>query len=516
MKFYEIDHALQDAINAADSPVRVKIDIEVGGHFESVFEQDIVEANFYGLKEAAGGTTARGEILLENQHGIYSTINTKNGVGREVRVSFSVGDGLPYFQRFTFFVDDKGIQDIRGAGRKRFVRLGLRDFSEKLRKADDARDWIAPAVFTYTVVCDKERTEKSLVHNITSRAGISACDIECSNIPVTLPFVRLRRNVWAELSSLATAYRCHLECTPDKRLVFDHSPYQINEQGEISNEQFCDEPYLIRGEDIFYLRKTARADLYRNSIRLKVNMPISLERQEIWRYDEAPVFYDEDLKSYYPFRYPLVREIEAGKYEAVYRVIDENGRERAVIFADEIDTQDEAENRLEYKTSEQVTGNSEKSISYSHYDVTTNYDKAILTLQKEADGDLYKAVIYGRPIVLDLNRSCFMRDSDAVNQYGTYALNVTGGYFSEYTVNKIPHYEDWVKRELAERIQNRREFTVKTHRGIFNARVGASVKIALTNETLSGTINAFSFRYRKDEAFVATFRILATGENNEA
>ena len=356
-------------------------------------------------------------------------------------------------------------------------------------------------MFTYSVVCDKGNAEKSLVHAIASRAGISVDDIECSTIPVTLPFVRLRRNVWAELSALATAYRCHLECTPWNKLVFAHSPYQTE---NYINDDFS---HIFTGEDIFYLRKMARADLYRNSIRLKVNLPVSLERQEIWRYDEGPVFYDEDLKPYYPFRSPFVREIEARRYEANYRVIDECGKQRAVIFADEIDTQEEAERRLDY---------SGGAFSYSYYDIAANYDKAVVSLQKEADGDLYKAAIYGRPIVLDLNRSCFMRDSEAVNLHGTFALNVTGMYFSEYAVGvqagaKVPQYEDWVMRELAERIQHRREFTVKTHRGLFNARCGASVKIALANETLAGTVNAFSFRYKRDEAFAATFRISETG-----
>ena len=86
-------------------------------------------------------------------------------------------------------------------------------------------------------------------------------------------------------------------------------------------------------------------------------------------------------------------------------------------------------------------------------------------------------------------------------------MNVTGSYFSEYEINGKPHYEDWVCRELAERILNRREFTVKTHRAIFNSRVGAKVKIAVSNEQLTGVINALSFRYKRDSAFVASFRI---------
>jgi hypothetical protein len=155
MKFYEIDNALQEAITAADKPVRVRIEIDFtgDGSFESVFEQDILEADFYGLKEAAGGTSARGEVLLNNPQGIYSYTNA--GPGTEVKVSFSLGEGLPWFERFIFYLDDNGVQDIRGPGRKRFVRLGLRDLSARLRRTDEARDWTAPVVFTYSVICDK-------------------------------------------------------------------------------------------------------------------------------------------------------------------------------------------------------------------------------------------------------------------------------------------------------------------------------------------------------------------------
>ena len=174
MRFYEIDNALQDAITAADKPVRVKIEIEFAGYSESIFEQDIVEANFWGLKEAAGGTTARGELLLDNPQGIYGgnlhpcefppvefalqtpakALETPPsmagaGPGTQVKVSFSLGEGLPWFQRFIFYIDEKGIQDVRGPGRKRYVLINLRDLSAKLQKTDEARDWTSPAVFTY-------------------------------------------------------------------------------------------------------------------------------------------------------------------------------------------------------------------------------------------------------------------------------------------------------------------------------------------------------------------------------
>jgi hypothetical protein len=511
MKFYEIDNALLEAVNAADKPVRLRIEIDVGGAFVRIIEEDIIEANFFGLKEVAGGVSARGELLIRNEK---LEIRNDNSVGREVRVSFSVGEGLPFFHRFTFYIDDKGVQDIRGPGRKRAVFIGLRDLSAKLRKTDEARDWTSPAVYTYSVVCDKTQAEKSLVHGIAARAGLGASDIDCSAIAVTLPYVRFRGNVWAELSSLATAYRCHLECPVEKPLVFAHSPYQTNEKLEMRNEE-CS--YTFSGEDIFYLRITAKAENYRNSIRLKVNMPVVLEKREIWRYDDPPVLYDEFLQPHFPFKYPLSREIETGKYEAKYKTAGSDGKERNVIFADDIDTKEEAENRLDYDGG---------GFAYSVYDITTHHDRAVLTLTKDNDGDLYVAAIYGRPIVLDLNRSCFVTDSEAAAAVGTVALNVTGTYFSEYEINgksgTLPHYEDWVIRELAERLQNGREITVKTHRALFNARVGVGGRRIIKKEKrkvedgeMAGTINAFSFRYKRDKAFVASFRITEIKTINE-
>jgi hypothetical protein len=92
------------------------------------------------------------------------------------------------------------------------------------------------------------------------------------------------------------------------------------------------------------------------------------------------------------------------------------------------------------------------------------------------------------------------------------ALNVTGTYFSDDVVGgayaTLRHYEDWVVRELEERLQYRREFTVKTHRALFHARVGARVQITVNSEQITeGVISAFHWRYRKNEAFVAAFKI---------
>ncbi|GHT80248.1 hypothetical protein FACS1894130_11200 [Spirochaetia bacterium] len=494
MKFYTLDNALIDAIERGDSPVRLRIGVDWSGHgtFEPVIEQDIIEATFTGLKETTGGTVARGEVLLDNTYGTYAGEGKRAGC--EVRISFSMGEGLPYFERFILYVDDLGFQDIRGPGRKRVLRMVLRDRTALLRKTDENRDWTAPAVFTYSVVCDKTQPDKSLVHLIAQRAGLGVGDIDCATIPITLPYVRLTKNVWEALSELAYTYRAHLECAPEKPLVFAHSPYQSEpeqaEQGEV---------YCFTGEDIFFFAARARAERYRNTIRLKINVPVALERQEIWKYEDAPVLYDADLTPVYPFRSTALREIEQPGYEARYSLLEANGQRRLIVFADQIDTKVEAEGRLEHDGGD---------FAYSAYDITTHRDRAIITLHHEGDGDVYRAAIYGRPIVYDLNRSCFLRDPAAIAQYGTAALNVTGAYFSEADVNGKPQYEDWTSRELAERLRERREFTVKTHRGLFHARIGAQVHLETRTETVTGIINSFTLRYRRDAAFVAVFRIM--------
>jgi len=80
---------------------------------------------------------------------------------------------------------------------------------------------------------------------------------------------------------------------------------------------------------------------------------------------------------------------------------------------------------------------------------------------------------------------------------------VVGGAYAT-----LRHYEDWVIRELQERLQHRREFTIKTHRALFHARVGAKVQITVNREQITeGVISAFHLRYQRDKAFVASFKI---------
>jgi hypothetical protein len=283
--------------------------------------------------------------------------------------------------------------------------------------------------------------------------------------------------------------------------VFAHSPYQAENLGE-------DEiSYTFTGEDIFYLRTASRPDVYRNTVRLKINLPITLEKQKIWRYADSPVLYDAELKPLYPFRATVKRDIENEGYEARYTIKDNAGQERNVVYADSVDTKEEAESRLEYESGD---------FSYTAYDATSHHDRASVRLQTEADGDLFTASIHGRPVVLDLNRSCFLRDNAEIQKYGTSALNVTGSYFSEDKVNGKPMYEDWTGRELEQRLHSKREITIKTHKAVFHGRVGARVKLGVRNEELGieekkkelcGVITALLLRYKRDAAFEATYKI---------
>jgi hypothetical protein len=137
MKFYDVDAALQEAIIKADSLIRLRLDILFSEQVISMTDDDIIEATFYGLKETAGGTSSRGEVIFINEK---IKERKERSSGSEVRIFFSLGDGLPFFERFVFYIDEKGIQDIRGSGRKRFVHISLKDLSYTLRKTDEQMD----------------------------------------------------------------------------------------------------------------------------------------------------------------------------------------------------------------------------------------------------------------------------------------------------------------------------------------------------------------------------------------
>jgi hypothetical protein len=232
-------------------------------------------------------------------------------------------------------------------------------------------------------------------------------------------------------------------------------------------------------------------------VRLKINLPVSLEKQAIWRYEDSPVLYTSLMLPYYPFRNHTSREIENEGYEARYVVKDAAGNARYVVYADELDGKDEAEGRM----ASQGGG-----FYFEKYDVATHHDRALIQIGFNGDSDLLDASIWGRPIVLDLNTSCFERDENDIERFGVCALNVTGSYFSSDDVGGRRQYEDWTGRELAGRLSKRNEVTVKTHRAVFHARVGASVNVVTKQKNYSGVVNAITFHYKRGEAFSASLK----------
>ena len=75
-------------------------------------------------------------------------------------------------------------------------------------------------MIVHSVICDKEFPEDSIVHRIAGRAGLGVSDIDCSTVREYLPYVKLTRSVWDELSDVARVYQAHLETAMEKPLVF--------------------------------------------------------------------------------------------------------------------------------------------------------------------------------------------------------------------------------------------------------------------------------------------------------
>jgi hypothetical protein len=320
MRFYDVSSEMLSAIEAGDLPLRVRIEIDLSrnGAFTVVDEKDVIQADFYSLKESGGGTAAYGEVLLDNPAGRY--LAADGGAGVEVRVWFTVGE-LPWFRRFTLFADERGLQDIRGPWKRRQMRIIMRDGSWRLRVTERERDWTNPAEYAECVVCDAGRREKSLVHLLAKRAGIekrkvkskkrNADDgIRCGVIGLNVCYALLTRNIWDELSEIAWAYRAQLEFDRENTLVFDGSVYETN----IVVDDFTS--YTFRGEQVYRIRARVRRDLYRNAVRFKANMPVLLSKREVYAVPDAGV---NSRKKYKYYTY------------------DRDGNQKAVVFFDEVE-----------------------------------------------------------------------------------------------------------------------------------------------------------------------------------
>jgi len=522
LRFYDVDDTVAGAMEKPESEVRLRVAIDFSGDGEFVeIEEDLIlEGTFRSYREAEGGVVNRGTMIFDNANGAFSperfgeylpAVGRYNGLrqedglgnlrpGRRVRISFTVGSGELFVPRFLLHVDERGFRNELSDCCRDQVIVGLVDLSYYLAKSREAADWTEETVFTYMRVCDKEFPLQSLVHRIAARGGLSTADIDCSTIAAELPYLKASLSVWQELSACARAYRAHLETAVEKPLVFAHSPYQEEDEESRTIE------YVLGNGNLFSLRSEDSWGEFRNDIRLKWNKCLPQPRQRLWHYADPPVEYGEDLSPHYPFSAAgRKREIESEtvEYTALYTASGDDGRERTVVYADELDTLADLEARMV------IDG---PALEIASYNPDRYPDRAVIRLSCSADTMLEELSIWGRPIAVEPNFACFKRNEESIALYGTRALDVTGGYFSDTLYDGVPHYQHWTEATLQRLCRMRKRYVAQTNRGLFHARAGALVKV---DETLLGSgiegrvceIEGLVFRFRKTKSFVARFEL---------
>jgi hypothetical protein len=279
---------------------------------------------------------------------------------------------------------------------------------------------------------------------------------------LSLPYVKLSKSPWEELCDLTNASLAILESGVDKKLIFSGSPYQ----DEGSEE---DEPYPL-DESMYYSLETEDAgyELY-NDIRLRWNKPERLERQEIWRYNSMPVEFDEDLSPMYRFSVSgEKRDIEAvGGMQACYSVPAEGFENSPVVYADELDD-------LAAVQAGMVCDGA--GLAVSLLDTESYSDRAVVGVTCSADDTLRELTISGRPVVMRLNQSCYLRDEDSIEAYGHRVLNVTGRYFSDEVVEGgLSHWEDWANVQLKKSAWDKMRDKPQSESFQLHLRVGSTV-----------------------------------------
>jgi hypothetical protein len=402
-----------------------------------------------------------------------------------VRISFTSGKDIPFVKRYTLYVDDSGFQQTATGYTGRVCTVALVDLSETLRNTDRTKDWKENAVLVHSLVCDKEFPATSIVHQIAARAGLTVTDIDCTSIRYYLPYVRLTRSAWAELSELASIYNAHLEAASEKPLVFVESNDPVQ--------------YTFDHTNATHIRMYDLTGAYRNCIRMRWTRYGEYSDCELWRYADPPVIYDETLAPKYPFvASGSKRAIEEAGYQAPYTVRPPGNKPIPVVYAENVETREAFASRL-------VTNG--PALEVAEYDVTTYRDHAVIRLAAPADTVLRTATIEGDAIAAEHNFSFYLSDDAEIAVNGTRAVNISSPYLSEGLHEGRPYYAFYARRLLDHLKRKRKGLFVKTNRGLFHARVGALVRVALADGLVSerAEIVQMELRYKAREAFVATF-----------
>ena len=491
MKFYELPPAVESAIrNTEIRPyVRVLFELKDGDVF--VNNADILEFVATSYKSTEGGIINCGELTLDNRSGKYDVEkNEELTTGLGVQIWYCFGDNNNTFLRFHLFVDDNGFQNQETGFLNKTTKVRLIDLSKKLDDAKFQKNWTEAETLIHCNVCDKTLPEKSLVHRIAARGGIKTNEINCGKLPFDVPYVLVDGSAWKELCALAKAYNAIVECGKDLTLSFIESPY------DIENLYIEESDYFLTEKDITHYRFFNNYEAYANNVRLKYTRYVQTEKQELWTYSDGPVWYDEEMKAYYPFSDDSRKIVTDKDYEAIYTAKNIYGKTRNVVFADQLSTEEDFINDME------VTGN-EKPVVIQ-YDTKTYKDRALIQLGRNNQLiGLKKASIYGRAIISENNYSVFVKDDSEIEKHGQIVRNVTSKYLSDDSFENEPFCQRRAKDLLADYINTKGCYYLTTYIPMIAARVGAFMDIRLSKngEIKKVRIEELTLRYKKEEAF---------------
>ena len=491
MKFYELPPAVEASIkNTELRPfVRILFELESGDVF--IPDSDILECVAFSYKIDDGGIINGADLLLDNKAGNYDTENNRELVpGTGVQIWYCFGGRENTFFRFHLFVDDNGFQTQETGYLNKTTKIRLIDLSKKLDDTKLQRNWTDAQTIVHSVVCNKLHPENSLVHILAARGGIGEREVNCGNLNFDIPYVIVAGSAWKELCSLAKAYNAIVECGKDLTLSFIESPYDLENE---YSEESC---ITLDETEITHYRFFNNHEKYANNIRLKYTRYVQTERQELWSYSDAPVWYNEDMEPYYPFTDDNRKIISDNDYQAIYTAKNDEGKTRNVVYADRLDSEQDFLEAME------VTGEDKPLIV--QYDTTTYRDRAIVQLDRNDKLiGLKKASITGYAIISEPNYSVFVKDDDEIAARGQIVRNVTSKYLSDDLFGGEPFCQRRAKDFLQECINCKGGYYLTTFIPLIHARVGAFMDIRLNehNEFKKVRIDELTFRYKKEEAF---------------
>ena len=488
MKFYELQPEVESLIKNPQARPFVRVVLELAGGDVYIPDSDIIECITTSYKTEAGGIVNCGELLLKGIYDIENNSEYAPGLG--VQIWYCFGNRENTFYRFHLFVDDNGFQIQETGFLTKTTKIKLIDLSSKLDDTKLQRNWTDAQTVVHACVCSKLDPHESLVHIIAARGGITPLEINCGTLLFDVPYVVIAGSAWKELCALAKAYDAIVECGKDLTISFIESPYD----GE---KEFNDDSgFCLTENEITHYRFFNNNDKYANNVRLKYTRYVQTERQELWNYSDAPVWYDEDMQPYYPFTDDNRAIIKDNDYEAIYTAKNEEGKTRNVVFADQLDSEEDFIEAME------VTG--EEKPVVIQYDTTTFKDRAIVQLGR--DGKLIglrKASISGRAIISETNYSIFVKDDNEIAAKGQIVKNVTSKYLSDDLFEGEPFCQRRAKDLLQECINCKGGYYLTTYIPLIHARVGAFMDIRLNAQSgfKKVRIDELTFRYKKDDAF---------------